>query len=128
MSKYEPNPHEASQTIVTDRPPVDLHSFREEMQAMGVAEIVDVALETFLEETPERLQTLEETIADQDSVGAAFAAHAIKSGAGSIHAYRLAALLQKIEELARAQDVEGAAELLPSVSAEYRAVTAYLSH
>jgi CheY-like chemotaxis protein len=77
---------------------VDLEGFRDQLRRSGVEEAIDGILETFLESTPSRVQTLIATLAAGSPLEVSRAAHAVKSSAGAIGARPLAALLAEIEK------------------------------
>jgi CheY-like chemotaxis protein/HPt (histidine-containing phosphotransfer) domain-containing protein len=107
-------------------PPVDLAGFRAAMREVGVEAVVDSAVALFVRDAPIRMDGIRAALAAQDGTAIDRSAHAFKSGAGSIRAVALAALLAEIEHLAEKQDVPGACALAGKLEAEYDAVMEYL--
>jgi CheY-like chemotaxis protein len=107
-------------------PPVDIEGFRAAMREVGVESVVDAAVALFVRDAPDRMDAVRTAIAAADAGRIDTAAHAFKSGAGSIRAVRLAALLGEIEARAEAADIETARALAPKLEAEYDAVMGYL--
>ena len=105
-----------------DEAPVDLATFRRTMREAGAGEAVDSILELFTEQAPLRRTALTEAIRAGDAVAIGRAAHAFRSPAGSIDAYRLELLLRDIEEAANAGDLVRAGEAFERVEPEVEAV------
>ncbi len=103
-------------------PPVDLTTFRRTMREAGAGEAVDSILELFTEEAPRRMTALSQAIRVGDAVAIVQAAHAFRSPAGSIGAYRLELLLKDIEEAAGAGDLVRAGAAFERVEPEVEAV------
>ncbi|HEV3474125.1 MAG TPA: response regulator [Actinomycetota bacterium] len=80
----------------------------------------------FLNDTPTRLETLRAATLSGDAGGAEDAAHYIRGAAGNLGAAGLRDLCGRVETLARAGDVTGAAELLDQLDAEFARVRAAL--
>ena len=102
--------------------PVDLETFRRSMREAGAGEAVDSILELFTEEAPHRRTALSEAIRVGDAAAIGRAAHAFRSPAGSIGAYRLELLLRDIEEAANAGDLVRAGAAFDRVEPEVEAV------
>jgi len=119
----EQRPAEQQREVV---PPVDLEGFRAAMREVGVESVVDAAVSLFVNDAPGRMDAVRTAIASAVAARIDTAAHAFKSGAGSIRAVRLAELLGEIESRAEAGDVETARALAPKLEAEYDAVMGYL--
>ena len=83
--------------------------------------MVNTLFDTFLDDSPERLATLEHAVASKDATAIHTAAHAFKSGAGTIRATRLAELLRAAEQSARAGQPTSP-NFLDDVRAEYAGV------
>jgi HPt (histidine-containing phosphotransfer) domain-containing protein len=101
---------------------VDVERFRAELREAGVEEMIGTLLDTFVEDAPMRFAALEQATKNQDAKAVATAAHAFKSGAGTIHATSLAAALSNAETAGRTGQLESNAELLEQIRAEYLAV------
>lgn len=79
-------------------------------------------LNTFVEDAPARFTALEQAVQRSDAKAIQTAAHAFKSGAGTIHATVLAAALANAENTARAGHLEPIAELIEQIRREHQAV------
>lgn len=79
-------------------------------------------LNTFVEDAPARFAALEQAVQRSDAKAVQTAAHAFKSGAGTIHATVLAAALANAENTARAGNLEPIAELIEQIRCEHQAV------
>jgi HPt (histidine-containing phosphotransfer) domain-containing protein len=101
---------------------VDVARFRAELSEAGVEEMLQELLETFAKDAPERLAALENAMQGGDSKEIQSAAHAFKSGAGTIRATFLADILLKIETAGRTGHLETARGLTEPMRVEYRAV------
>jgi CheY-like chemotaxis protein/HPt (histidine-containing phosphotransfer) domain-containing protein len=106
--------------------PVDIEAFRAAMREGGVEEIVDATLEAFASEAPAIFAGLEASVSSRDAEGVRRGAHALKSAAGNIRAYRLTELLEALEKLGRSADVAGAESLFGQVREEHTVVLEYL--
>ncbi|HSG07698.1 MAG TPA: Hpt domain-containing protein, partial [Longimicrobiales bacterium] len=83
-------------------------------------------VDIYMSEAPKIFGQIEEAVGSGDTDAARRAAHSLKSASGNIRAVRLAELLQAMEVLGKAGDVEGARGALPELQGEFRAVLAYL--
>ncbi len=106
--------------------PVDIDTFRGEMQAAGVESAVDGILDVFLQDAPTKLVQLESAVAAMDARTIERAAHAFKSSAGTIHALRLAERLREMELAAKTGVADAAAACYPGVREAYHAVAEQL--
>lgn len=97
------------------------------MAEVGVEEVVDATLTVYSTEAPEIMERLSAAFSSKDVEEIRAAAHSLKSSSGNIRAARLAEMLQDLEGLARAGDMDAALELRSVVRAEYEAVMAYLT-
>ena len=118
----KPNSPAASFTLAAPRTPfVDVERFRSDLREADIEEMVNTLLVTFLEDSPGRLTTLEHAVESRDVTAIQTAAHAFKSGAGTIRATHLAELLQAAEQSARAGQPTSPT-FLDEVRAEYAGV------
>jgi HPt (histidine-containing phosphotransfer) domain-containing protein len=106
---------------------VDVERFRAELREAGVEEMIGTLLDTFVEDAPVRFAALEQATKNQDAKAVEVAAHAFKSGAGTIHATCLAVALRDAEMAGRTGKLESTAELLEQVRTEYLAVVRELT-
>ena len=79
-------------------------------------------LATFVEDAPGRFAALERAAASGDAKAIETAAHAYKSGAGTIHATVLAAALANAENAARGGHLEAITALIEQIRGEHHAV------
>lgn len=114
-----------AQTSITltgqEAPSVDVERFRSDLREADIEEMVDTLLGTFLEDSPKRLTALEHAVESGDAPAIERAAHAFKSGAGTIRATHLAELLRLAEVGARNGQPDST-DLLEQVRVEYAAV------
>jgi HPt (histidine-containing phosphotransfer) domain-containing protein len=101
---------------------VDVARFRAELSEAGVEEMLGELLQTFVKDAPERFAALEHAMQGGDAKEIQSAAHAFKSGAGTIRATFLADILLKIETAGRTGQLETANGLREPMRSEYRAV------
>jgi HPt (histidine-containing phosphotransfer) domain-containing protein len=81
----------------------------------------------FLEDTPKRLAELREAMDQGDSEKLERAAHTLKSSSANLGAMVLSGMCKELETMGRAGTVEGAAEKVTQVEAEYEKVKADLT-
>jgi HPt (histidine-containing phosphotransfer) domain-containing protein len=115
--------HESQPSTVPGLPPrVDIERFRADLREGGVEELVDVLLGTFVEDCPKRFAALEQAVREGNAKTVQSAAHAFKSGAGTIRATFLADGLAAVEAAARTDHLEQATQLLEQIRIEHLAV------
>ena len=107
-------------------PPIDLEGFRLAMRKADIEEIVEPALEVFVEESQRLVSTLEEAHSAGDADTLRRAAHTLKGSAGNVHAGELARRAGTLEAAAERGDLAGAKALIESAAAEYAAVIDHL--
>ena len=86
-------------------PHVDVERLRTELREADVEEILGLLMETFITDCPQRLAALEIGAAARNLPAIRAAAHAFKSGAGTIRATALALMLSSVEASARADSL-----------------------
>ena len=101
---------------------MDVERFRAELREAGVEEMVGDLLETFRQDAPARLAALEDAVRGGDPATVQKAAHAFKSGAGTVRATALADMLARAEAAGRTNRLESLGELMEQIRAEYLAV------
>ena len=101
---------------------MDLPRFLADLTEAGVEEMVGDLLATFAEDAPMRLAALEEAARDLNPKAVERAAHAFKSGAGTIRATFLADMLAEIEAAGRTGQLEKLGDLIEPMRNEYLAV------
>ncbi|WP_306017594.1 Hpt domain-containing protein [Balneatrix alpica] len=72
-------------------------------------------LETYLDDSDNRLQTLKQALAAADAGKIREAAHSLKGSSGNIGAKELAEICKNLEDAGRESNLELAAQLLPQV-------------
>jgi two-component system, sensor histidine kinase and response regulator len=112
--------------VTAAAPPVDVAAFRRTMEEAGAAAAVDGILATFVQTLPQRLDALAVATRGDAAEPIQRAAHAFKSAAATIGARSLAALLEQMEEAARAGDMARARDAMERVHREAQAVLDYL--
>jgi HPt (histidine-containing phosphotransfer) domain-containing protein len=103
-------------------PCVDVERFRAELSEAGVDDMLGTLLTTFVEDAPARFAALEQAVQIGDAKAIETAAHAFKSGAGTIHATVLAASLASAENAARGGHLEAITDLIDQIRSEHLAV------
>ena len=84
--------------------------------------MVGTLLATFAQDCPGRFAGLEQAVQQGNAEAVESAAHAFKSGAGTVRATVLAAALANIEAAARAGNLDSIPELIEQTRDEYLAV------
>jgi HPt (histidine-containing phosphotransfer) domain-containing protein len=117
-------PKSAAQNSIVTRanPHVDVERFRADLREGGVEEMLAILLETFVEDCPGRLAALEQAVKDGNPKTIESAAHAFKSGAGTVRATVLADALRELEAAGRSSNLAAVAGLVEHIRTEYVAV------
>ena len=84
-------------------------------------------LGAFLLDTPRQLSALQEAIAGSDTSAIRKTAHSLKSSSANVGADTLATLFKDMEQMARAERTDGAADLLAQLEREFQSVRQSLS-
>ena len=79
-------------------------------------------LATFAQDAALRFEALEQAAQSSDAGGIEAAAHAYKSGAGTVHASVLAAALANVESAARGGHLETIPDFIEQIRSEHHAV------
>jgi len=103
-------------------PHVDLARFRTDLREAGVEDIIGTLLQTFVEDAPARFAALEQAVKEGNANAVESAAHAFKSGAGTIRATVLADGLAQAEAMGHAGKLESMSALLEQIRHECLAV------
>lgn len=122
-------PHQAetqSGKVARPSPHVDLERFRTDLREAGVEDIIATLLHTFVQDAPARFAALEQAVKEGNVKAVESAAHAFKSGAGTIRATVLADGLAQAEAAGRAGNLESMTGLLEQIRHEYLAVVSEL--
>jgi HPt (histidine-containing phosphotransfer) domain-containing protein len=96
--------------------------FRQDLREAGVEDIIAALLDTFVQDAPARFAALEQAVKEGSAKAVESAAHAFKSGAGTIRATILAHALGQAEATGRAGNLESMTGLLEQIRHEYLAV------
>jgi HPt (histidine-containing phosphotransfer) domain-containing protein len=107
--------------------PTNLRELRS-MADDGMPEIWSDLLEAFRADSLPLLDVMREAVESGDALGLKKAAHGIKGAAANLGGSQLAALCGELEKMGRESTLEGAAELLPLVEAQYHRLCAALQH
>jgi PAS domain S-box-containing protein len=88
----------------------------------GMEEVVPELIDIYFDGTPKLLADMRQAVAQDDASLLARAAHTLKPSSATLGAIPLATLCEELEAMGRAGVLEGAAEKLAQVEAEYRRV------
>ena len=83
-------------------------------------------LDTYFADAPRLLAQMSASLATNDAAEFRRAAHSLKSNSANFGARRLAAMSKELEDIGKAGMLDGAADKLPAVAAEYARVRAAL--
>ena len=103
-------------------PHVDLERFRSDLREAGVEEMVVSLLQTFLEDCPGRFAALEHAVEGGNAKTIASAAHAFRSGSGTIRATFLSGQLASLEADAHAGRLQTISAALAEIRIEHVSV------
>ncbi len=110
-----------AQGSITEDSPIDkvvlarLREFEDQDAPHFVAELID----SFLADTPPKLDTLQMSINNGDGVALARAAHNLKGSTGSLGAIRMMALCRELEDTAKQDSLALASEILAKLQSEF---------
>lgn len=76
-------------------------------------------IQIFLEDTPQRIGELEQSLASGDTACFTRAAHSIKGSASNMGAEQLRSVAEKLETHSRTQGLSGAIEMVDSIRREF---------
>jgi HPt (histidine-containing phosphotransfer) domain-containing protein len=88
----------------------------------GDAEFLAELIDSYLADAPVQIEELRTAIAADDAVAAVRPAHTLKSASASLAALGLAEHCRRLERSATAGSLDGAAETVESISAEFERV------
>ena len=109
---------------------IDSSVFTALKETMGADFVVEL-VQTYAEETPQLLASLQEALAKQDCETFNRAAHSIKSASNSMGALKLGEMAKELEIMGREKNLAGAAskvEALVSVFAQVKLTLEELTH
>lgn len=85
-------------------------------------------LDTFFEDSSQRLLDLKEILDQQDAEAFRRCAHSFKGSAGNMGALALTQLCQQAEEMGLSQDLVDAEDLIVKITSEYQSVKVLLEN
>jgi HPt (histidine-containing phosphotransfer) domain-containing protein len=88
----------------------------------GETALLGELIDSFLEEAPPLVANLRQALEGEDAAELRRAAHTIKSSSHDFGATNLAELCQELENMGKADTLDGAAELVAQVEGEYEQV------
>ncbi len=91
--------------------------FNELREIMGDA--LAEFLNTFMENSPMLIKNMETALTSGDTEALYHSAHQLKGGSGSLGASQLADLCAQIEQIGKAESMDGVTELLKQLKEEY---------
>ena len=104
---------------------LDLDTIKELKIIMG--DEYSLLLETFINDSVIRINTVAEAVAAQNPDAIRRTAHSLKGSAGNMGAVRLSLICKSLEELGASGIVQGASLLLEEMQNEYQLVSRALS-
>lgn len=107
-------------------PPVLIEEFRASMREAGIEAVVESAIQIYLDETPKRMEALEEAVESGDLKQVESEAHGMKSGSRNLRAELLGNLLERVEHAAKDGREEEIRLALPKVREEFHRVMDFL--
>jgi HPt (histidine-containing phosphotransfer) domain-containing protein len=105
---------------------LDVLASLRELQEPGEPDIVAEIGFLFLEHAPQKLSAISDAAERGDARGLQMAAHSLKSSSAYVGAMRLSAFCKALEELGRSGSLEGAAEKVRDLTAEFLSAKAAL--
>ena len=106
--------------------PIDLATF-EELKNMVGADFIGELIDTFLEEAPQLLATLETSLESKSTDEFRRAAHSLKSNAASFGATELSAQAKELEFLAKDERLDQVGTEVDDLKTSYQSVADYLN-
>jgi two-component system, sensor histidine kinase and response regulator len=94
-----------------------LGNFRK-LQEPGASDVIAQLIDLYLNELPTRLMAVHQTIERGDAARLAKAAHSLKGSSASMGAQRAARVCLELEQLGKAGDLTGAADLFAQLEQE----------
>jgi CheY-like chemotaxis protein len=98
-----------------------------ELEHGSNANVLAAVIHSYLEHTPQLLETLQTAVAQHDAKALRYAAHTLKSSSANLGAFALSALCKDLEAMGDGGVVAPAVTLLPALAAEYQLVREALS-
>jgi HPt (histidine-containing phosphotransfer) domain-containing protein len=94
----------------------------------GERDVLAEVLQLFLDQAPKKLLALQEAVTAADAEEAGRIAHSLKGCSGNIGAGSMMDVCDRIEDRARAGDLDAVAPLLPSLTSEYHRAELEIKH
>ena len=94
----------------------------------GEADVLAEILQLFLDEVPKKMLALQEAVNAGEAQEAARVAHSLKGSSGNIGAAAMMDLCRRIDDLARAGNLDALKPLLPSLTDEYHRAELEIKH
>jgi len=121
---------------VNDKIPTDFkaandHIFDEDgflRRLMGDREIAKLILDNFVENFPQQIESLKESISKSDIAKVKRLSHSIKGSSGNLGAMRLQAAAAEIESACAGEDLNTAAMQLPKLSEQFQQFREVATH
>lgn len=114
-------------TNETANPVLDLAQVADLMALdQGIGAVYARFVDLFVKGTGARITAIRQHADSGDAAGLAQAVHALRGASGNVGAVRLAGLLERIEQAAKARDVAAASEWVVLLDAEYALTCAAL--
>lgn len=97
------------------------------LQEAGAPGMFEMVIRSYLEHSPQLIETLQNAISHADPRALRYAAHTLKSSSASLGAATLAALCKELETMGAAGTTTPAVEVLSILEMEYQSVREALS-
>ena len=97
---------------------IDLKTFAELKTLMG-ADFMPELIETYIQETGELIDQLQQTLGSKDNVAFGRCAHSIKSSSASLGALDFSQKARQLEIMGKAHDLSGAEPLLAQLTLDF---------
>ena len=97
------------------------------MQRPGAPDLLKKVIDIYLNDSPNLIETIKQSVADGDAKTLEEAAHSLKSSSANIGASRVSELSKELEQFGRQQALEAAHKLLDDLENEYHNACSALS-
>ena len=88
----------------------------------GDGDFMDEIIEEFFQDTPRQMAIIQDSLASGDAEALRRAAHSLKSNSASFGARHLHKLCMELEDMGKAGELDGAADLAAEIEGEYKLV------
>jgi CheY-like chemotaxis protein len=112
-----PRPQPPDPSPQTPELPLDAATHSHFLDMMG--DMAQELIAIFLKDTPDKLATMQQAIADNDPNALFRVAHTLKSSSGSIGALHFSALCKHLEQQGRSGNMDGAEEIVAQMEGEF---------